>query len=139
MKTAAQLFALGLFAYATCALAQFLVHPDRPNSLREPEIRAIASRLVIGMPEHDAISLLSTNGLRVNAATHDVSSWSYKYCYLDRTPIVHHLSVDFCQKPSPSGLLWTTNEYGVRCVAWTNGILQAAILGGVQIARTNAP
>jgi hypothetical protein len=139
MKTAARLFAVGLFACASCALAQFLVHPDRPNSLREPEIRAIASRLVIGMPEHEAISFLSTNGLRVNAAVHGVRGWCYKYCYLDSTPYVRSLSVDFRQKPSPSGLLWTTNQYGVRCVVWTNGILQAAILGGVQIARTNAP
>jgi hypothetical protein len=139
MKTAARVFAFGLVAYASCALAQFLVHPDRPNSLREPEIRVIASRLVLGMPEHDAISFLSTNGLRVNATVHGVDGWSYKYCYLDDTPYVHHLSVDFRQKPSPSGFLWATNQYGVRCVVWTNGILHAAILGDVQIARTNAP
>jgi hypothetical protein len=87
------------------------------------------------MPEQAAISLLRTNGLRVNAAVHGVNGWSYKYCYLD----ANHLSVDFCQKPSAWGLLWTTNEYGVRCVVWTNGILQGAILRGVQIARTNAP
>ena len=139
MKISGYLFVLVLLAYGSCALAQFLVHPDWPNSLRESKIRVIASRLVIGMPERDATNFLGTNGLRVNATVHHVDGWSYKYCYSDGTPYLRHLSVDFHQKPSPSGLLWATNRYGVRCIVRTNGILQAATLGGVQIARTNAP
>jgi hypothetical protein len=138
MKTSMRFVAFGFSVYASCAVAQFLSSPDRPNSIREPELRAIASRLVVGMPEHDAISFLRTNGLRVNATVHDVNGWSYKYCYLNDTPYVQHLSVGFRQKPSPSGLIWETNQFGVRCVARTNGVLQAAVLGGVQVARTNA-
>jgi hypothetical protein len=139
MKTALRFVAFGLFISVGCAVAQFLTDKGHPNSMREAEVRTVAARLVIGMREEDAIGLLATNGLRVNATVQDINCWFYKYCYLDDTPYVRSLSLEFRQKPSGSGLMMTTNQHGVRHVLWTNGILQAAILNNVQIAKTNAP
>ena len=83
--------------------------------------------------------MLATNGLRINGSVEDRNFWSYKYCYSDGTPYTRCLSLEFRQKPMQSEPVMTTNQYGVRVVVWTNGILQAALMNNVQIAHTNAP
>ncbi len=117
-------------------IAQFMTEHSRINPFGEAEVRKIASRLVIGMPEQEVLSMLATNGLLHNSTVHERQSWSYVYCYTNNRPdhVSSLLWLKFRQKPTPTAPLVIDGF-----VVWTNGILEAALINNVQIARTNTP
>lgn len=131
MKAAIGL-SLVLFVGIGSAVAQFLWHWSRVNLVGEEHVRAVASRLVIGMPEQAAVSLLATNGLETNAFIQDTNEWTRIYSFTNAGGTSCGLAVVFRQKPGE------VPRKG-RVVEMTNGILHAALLNRIQIARTNKP
>ena len=150
MKTSPRLFTLAFLVCALSAIAQFVTKWSHVNQVGETQVKAVASRLVIGMREKDAMGLLASNGLHVTSGIRETDHWIRIYCYTN-SPRQHScgLWLEFRQKPSSTGLIMTTNPpSGIRMyvtettnqfVAMTNGILRAALLNGIQIARTNSP
>jgi hypothetical protein len=87
------------------------------------------------MPEQEVINWFTTNGGRMNASVQGTNDWTRIYFPSNGS----FLEVRFVQRPAQSGLLYSTNQSGLRLVVQTNGILNGVWLGKTQIARTNAP
>lgn len=125
--------------------AQHITNWSHLNAAPEDQVQAAAAQLVIGMPQKDAIRLLSTNGLLATSGQRYPDKWLLIYCFTNGKC---DLTLEFRQKPGPTGFVMEvkadyskmyTIETTNRFVAMTNGILQAALFRNVQIARTNLP
>jgi len=90
------------------------------------------------MREEDATRLLAENGLRASATVQHINCWSCYFPYHGSPSGIDYLWLEFRQKHSPAGVMMTTNQFGVRHAVPTNGILHAAMLANVQIARKDA-
>jgi hypothetical protein len=134
MKTVTCSLALACCLCGGSMMAQMLTERSRVNPIGEAQVRSIASRLIIGMPEVDALRLLSTSGVNVNATIHYTNHWLRVFSYTNETPGHSSFWLKLRQKPTEHGLLMA---HGL--VVITNGILEGAFLRDVQLARTNAP
>ena len=110
----------------SCAVAHFLTERSRINPFDEPQVRAIASALAIGMREEDALKQLSTNGLELNSTLNYGSNHRFHiYCFTNNQP------------RSSCGLRLEIHQTNNRLAVTPTGVLRAVLLNDVQIARTN--
>src|SRR5208283_466002 len=86
----------GLIGVVGTILAQRITNWSHVNAVDEEQAREVASQLVIGMPQKDAIRLLATNGLHATSGNRDTHSWSIVYCFTNNR---HDLTLEFRQKP----------------------------------------
>lgn len=105
MKTVLWLLALACCCCGGSITAQMLTERSRVNPIGEAEARTLASRLIIGMSEVDALRFLSTNGVNVNSTIHETNHWLRVFSYTNETSGHSGFWLEFRQQPTEHGLM----------------------------------
>jgi hypothetical protein len=117
-----------------CA-AHLLGHDDDLQARSKEHLRKVASKLVIGTRQEDALKVLGTNGFADGWIELGTNRWEMHCCYTNVLPVSQvDLLLRFRSAQDTTHAVVTNYSEMM-----TNSVLIAVFVGDEQIAHTNSP